>query len=1064
MRLFADLHIHSPYSRATSRALSLEMLHIWAQKKGLGLVGTGDFTHPLWQRQILEKLEPAQEEGLWVLRPDLASSIESVVPEACRGEVRFVLQTEICTIYKQGGKTRKVHHLVVLPDRLSMERLISKLERIGNLSGDGRPILGLSSRDLLEVVLDACEKAIFVAAHVWTPWFSVFGSKSGFDDLYECYGELTEYLTALETGLSSDPSMNYRWSKLDRFTLVSNSDAHSASNLGREANLLDIQPCFSQLRNAMKTGEGFLGTIEFFPEEGKYHLDGHRACGVRMEPSESVYREGLCPRCQRPVTVGVLHRVEELADRPPGSAPPGARPYWKLIPLDEILGELLQCGTSSRKVTGLYERLLIHFGPELPFLLDPPLEILKQRRLGLLAEALRRMREGKVILEPGYDGQYGNVKLFTKDELTKLRGQIPLLEIEEKKPKTHHLSISSKVGRSEDPPLRPPVDYPPRLSSSDPLDPHQLRAVQHKGKALMVIAGPGTGKTRVLAYRTARILEERGRRSGKVLALTFTQRATLEMKERLQRLLGNRGPWEDVIVQTVHAWGLGFLREYWELAGLRGAPSLADEDQRMRALEEAMAVVGKAHKGQGQSLEVISALKQGLAPEKWDSMKEILWIYDSALRVQGLVDYDDLLGLPLKVLKQNPQLLDSIGISHLLVDEFQDLNPLQVKLIESLIGPKTHFTFIGDPDQSIYGFRGAAPNAMIAVARKTQGMEVIVLPTNYRCKGEIVDGAAALISHNEPFFRRTLLPHREPGEGIRVAFFQSRRQEAIFVAHEIERLIGGTTHWSMLFGGHDDEGERMGLGFGDFAVLARVHNLLTEVQEVLLKQGIPCQRWDSSEGIGPSQGEKMYKCLRWLLEENVLPGPRGWEPPAEIRELRGSLGRWDVASLVSHVFRIITGYDPQGPFSAGSIDSKAIRILDSAKAWGKDLREFVDYWSLILQEAQPLPQGDEVSLMTVHGAKGLEFSVVFIVGCEEGIFPWRPNASDTNVEEERRLFYVAMTRAREILYLTGVKDPSPTQALGGKKTSRFILEIPQRDLIAVNPKLKFPGPRQLSLF
>ena len=330
MEIIADLHIHSRYSRATSKNLTPESLYLWAQKKGIHLLGSGDFTHPEWIRELRDKLEPA-EDGLWTLKSDIAGNVDSEVPASCRGPVRFIFQTEISTIYKKNGKTRKVHHLILLPDFNSAHKLISRLERIGNLKSDGRPILGLDSRDLLETVLEASEKAIFIPAHIWTPWFSVFGSKSGFDHIEECYGELTPHITALETGLSSDPAMNWRCSGLDQFTLVSNSDAHSPSKLGREANILHIPFSYTSLRHTLVTGEGLAGTIEFFPEHGKYHLDGHRKCQVRMEPEQTIEHNGRCPVCGKALTVGVMNRVVELSDRGSGVMPPHGRPFFCLI-------------------------------------------------------------------------------------------------------------------------------------------------------------------------------------------------------------------------------------------------------------------------------------------------------------------------------------------------------------------------------------------------------------------------------------------------------------------------------------------------------------------------------------------------------------------------------------------------------------------------------------------------------------------------------------------------------------------------------------------------------------
>ena len=361
------------------------------------------------------------EPGLFRLRPDLERAVEERLPPACRSErtaVRFMLSVEISTIYKKLDKTRKIHHLVYTPDFDSTDRVVDSLSRIGNLHSDGRPILGLDSRDLLEIALESGPGSYLVPAHIWTPWFAALGSKSGFDAIDECYGDLAPHIFAVETGLSSDPPMNWRVSSLDRFRLVSNSDAHSPEKLGREVCVFDTEPDYFALRRALETGEGYGGTLEFFPEEGKYHLDGHRACGVRLSPGETRERDGLCPACGKPITVGVMHRVEDLADRPEDVRPPAtAGTMRSLIPLPEILSEILGVGPRSKKVAGHYERLLGTLGPELHLLNSLPLEDIEPTAPSLVTEAVSRLRRQEVTRHAGYDGVYGTIRLFEDDEL-----------------------------------------------------------------------------------------------------------------------------------------------------------------------------------------------------------------------------------------------------------------------------------------------------------------------------------------------------------------------------------------------------------------------------------------------------------------------------------------------------------------------------------------------------------------------------------------------------------------------------------------------------------------------
>src|SRR5215203_6166836 len=411
MRFVADLHVHSRYSRACSRDCDLEHLAWWAARKGIGMVGTGDLCDPGWAAEIREKLVPA-EPGLFRLRPDLERAVLDTLPPPVRVPVRFQLSVEISTIYKRGERTRKVHHLLYAPDLGVADELTRRLGRIGNLASDGRPILGLDSRDLLETLLSSGEGGYLVPAHVWTPWFAALGSKSGFDSVAECYADLAGHIFAIETGLSSDPAMNHRVSALDRYRLVSNSDAHSPPALGREATVFDAELSYAGVRQALETGVGLAGTVEFFPEEGKYHLDGHRACDVRLEPAETRALDGRCPACGKPITVGVLHRVEALADRAAGVTPAGAPPWFCFVQLPQVVGEILGVGPRSKTVEAEVGRLVARFGPELVVLQDVPLAELASRATGgspALAEAIGRLRRGQVVLAGGYDGEYGVV-------------------------------------------------------------------------------------------------------------------------------------------------------------------------------------------------------------------------------------------------------------------------------------------------------------------------------------------------------------------------------------------------------------------------------------------------------------------------------------------------------------------------------------------------------------------------------------------------------------------------------------------------------------------------------
>lgn len=411
MKMIADLHIHSRFSMATSKEGTPENLDFWARKKGISLIGTGDFTHPVWREELKERLV-TEGNGLYRLRDEYVKEESRKFP----GEgTRFVVSGEISSIYKKNGKTRKVHNVILLPSLEAADAMAQRLEKIGNIHSDGRPILGLDSHDLLEMMLDVCPEGILIPAHIWTPHFSVLGAKSGFDSVEECFEELAPYIYALETGLSSDPAMNWRISKLDRYQLVSNSDAHSPSKLGREANLLDIDCSYEGLYRAIQTGEGLEGTVEFFPEEGKYHFDGHRKCGVSLSPVEAERLGGICPVCGKKLTMGVDHRVEQLADRAEGFVKKDGKKYESLVPLPEVISACMGYSTASKKVQGCFEQMIQTLGTEFDILRNVPSEDIKSCAGERIAEGIENVRTGNVKRIPGYDGEYGKIELFDEN-------------------------------------------------------------------------------------------------------------------------------------------------------------------------------------------------------------------------------------------------------------------------------------------------------------------------------------------------------------------------------------------------------------------------------------------------------------------------------------------------------------------------------------------------------------------------------------------------------------------------------------------------------------------------
>jgi uncharacterized protein (TIGR00375 family) len=410
MKFIADFHVHSKYSRATSKDMDVESMAKWASLKGVSLLGTGDFTHPFYFAELKQKLRPLGN-GLFALK-------EEYCKNGSQGEVYFMLTTEVSNMFQQSGGSRRIHTMIFAPSFEVVEKINNELSELGKLSSDGRPIFGFSAKELVEIITDVSDECFLVPAHAWTPWFSVFGANSGFDSIEECFEEQSKHISSIETGLSSDPQMNWRLSSLDKICLISNSDAHSPSRIGREANVFDCEMDYKEIIKTIKTKdkEKFLFTIEFFPEEGKYHFDGHRNCGILFSPTESRKNKNICPVCGRKLTVGVMHRVEALADRPEGFVPNNAIPCKHLVPLIEIIGEALNQGVETKGVENEYLKMVSTYGSEFRILLDLPLEELEKSTPPKILEGIKRVREGNINITPGFDGVYGKIQIFAEKE------------------------------------------------------------------------------------------------------------------------------------------------------------------------------------------------------------------------------------------------------------------------------------------------------------------------------------------------------------------------------------------------------------------------------------------------------------------------------------------------------------------------------------------------------------------------------------------------------------------------------------------------------------------------
>lgn len=971
MYYYTDLHIHSKYSRATSKSLNLEELAIWAKKKGLSLIGTGDFTHPAWFAEIREKLVQ-YDDGTFRLKPEIEREIGA--------SVKFILTVEISTIYKKWDKTRKVHHVVFAPNIQTAENFRNKLDAIGNIKSDGRPILGLDSRDLLETVLESGENSYIIPAHIWTPWFSVLGSKSGFDSIEDCYGDLSEHIFAVETGLSSDPEMNWHVSKLDKFRLVSNSDAHSASKLAREATVFSTDPNYYSIMNALKTGDGYTGTVEFFPEEGKYHEDGHRKCNVCMTPEETKQHNGICPVCGKPMTIGVSYRVNELSDRKEIITPPlTAGKVFSLVPLQEIISEINGVGPSSKSVVCEYERLINTFGSELAILQDIPVDEISKSST-LLGEAVSRLRQGKVIKHAGFDGEYGVIRLFEENELGKkkrsshvcknavnLKLDIEIPKLEPVKNVKENLTISTAEIQNE----IKTEDTPKQKW----LDEYQQNAIKNENSQLLIVAGPGSGKTTVLTQRIANLIKDKNIQPENCLAITFTRRASQEMRERLDKILENKA--NLLNIYTFHSLCFSILKENYERAGLNEDFTVMSEQEKALCKDEEI--------------------------------------------IENALGFDDLIILTVKLLTENEDILNTYRsrFKYVSVDEYQDIDENQYKLIRLLVPKDGSIFVIGDPNQAIYGFRGGDAKFFNNFTQDYPETQVINLKNNYRSTNSIVDASNQMIN-----CFNIVSKFDKPHEKITIHKAPTDKAEAEFIASTIENLIGGHSFFSI--DSQRTDGCECDYSFSDFAILYRTSSQLPPIIEALKRTGMP-----------------FVKLSNDLLCEQK-----------PVMELINSLN--DNEPIFEQIEK--SNYE---------IDNYILKFLIKIAHKSKNKQEFIHEVSMLTEADTLDKRADRITLMTLHASKGLEFKCVFIAGLENEILPLYRAKEEKEIEEERRLLYVGMTRAKERLFLTHAEKRKWLGVFKNLQISPFLTKI-KEDLLELS---KFnrtyeekDNSEQLSLF
>ena len=945
MASYIDLHIHSRFSRATSPALNPASLNLWAGYKGLSLIGTGDLTHPAWLKELGETLVQ-RDDGFYSLTDEPTG-------------IRFVPTGEVSAIYKHDGRTRKIHLVIIAPDLGAATRFSKTLGSLGNVESDGRPILGLSAHNILEIALNTHEEMVVVPAHIWTPWFSLFGAKSGYDRLEDCFGDLSGHITALETGLSSDPAMNRLISDLDYYALISSSDAHSPDKLGREATIMQGELSWPNLLSALKGGPALGGTVEFFPEEGKYHLDGHLDCGPALTPAETRALGGLCPVCGKPVTVGVLHRVMELADR---TEPGSYLPDHHLIPLAELLGQVFGQGPKTIKVTESFNRLVADFGSEYKLLLEASLADIEDAAGPLLRLAVERMRRGEISAKGGYDGQFGTVTAIGPDDRAALSGQGSLFEMGSGKTsrRTTKIKPLSPLPVTEKIPEEPLTVL--TLAQDDllldSLDESQAKAVTSRATALLVAAGPGSGKTRVLVHRAAWLLREGLVKPEEMLMTTYTRKAAQELPLRLAAALPFRDDSSKVRICTLHALAYDLLKQQqpdWELASEEYLTELHKKCGRKIGLKpRAFATVLSRLKNDQPHFPYWA----GAAAEVPEGFGAVYDYYHKFLGQQKLWDFDDLI---LDAAPKHPGRFKAV-----LVDEFQDLSAAQFNFIQRLLPPVAedgqpgYLTAIGDLNQSIYGFRGA--NTEIFKRLKIyHGLEKVRLAVNYRSTGNVIKAGQSVLGEAASPSR---CARGESGAPVTRAVLPGAKREAAYVVARLSSHLG------------------------------------------LLKLG-----------LGNSSRQ----------DAELMPG----------------LALNDIAIL----FRLRS----QGQAVAEALDQAGL-------AWqmsGEDPLTATDQLDFT---------ADKINLLTMHAAKGLEFKLVFIVGVEEGLCPYfAPNETEDPERwaEEQRLFYVAVTRAKDRLYLTrAIKRRLYGQVLPGRP-SAFWHNIKPGLCLDITPKTRLAPPKPL---
>ncbi len=1035
MKFIGDFHIHSHYSRATSKNLTPEYLDYWARIKGINIVGTGDFTHPGWLKELKEKLEPA-ESGLFKLKEEFKINNQLINPEKRNSRVRFLLTSEISNIYKKTGKVRKVHNLVFAPDFSTVEKIQNNLQNLNfNITSDGRPILGLDSRDLLDLILNVSDQCFFVPAHIWTPWFSALGSKSGFDTIVECFGDLSDHIYAVETGLSTDPPMNWMCSLLDKYTLISNSDAHSPEKLGRNANLFNTEFSYNHIIDAIKTGnpENFLGTIDMYPQEGKYHYDGHRKCNVCWNPVETLKHNNICSVCGKKVTVGVTNRIVQLSDRVDINERPNKLPFYSIIPLKEIISEIAGVGPSSKQVTKTYNSIINKAGNELDILLNLSVEEIKKSAGEQLSIAIKRMRNNEVIVNEGFDGEYGTIKVFDKGEIQNLGSQNlfsdssnpekhvnkrKLLNFDLKEYKLLKENFDNSQNTVELDNNLPTINVENFINT---LNKEQLLAVEHFNGPSLIVAGPGTGKTRVLTSRIANLILNKSIDPENILAVTFTNKAAGEMLTRLKKLLINKIDIKKLNILTFHEFGLSVLKKYYHYTDREKNFSIIDEDDKNIILKNELKCGDSQVKKISKAITEVKQMLQTTNDIEDKVLLEIFDKYQNTLKKLNVFDLDDLNYYPYLLFNQFADVNDfyKAKFKFIMIDEYQDINFAQYNMIKKIINnDNPNLCVIGDPNQAIYSFRGSDVKFIKKFTDDFRQAKIFELNKSYRCSNNIIKASRDVIKSEDTV--SSFLQGIDKGVKIKINEHQTDKSEAEFVARTIEAMIGGLRFFSMDSGittGNDDNDQTL----SDFVVLCRLKSQMNEIQQAFKNHSIPYQLVGEKPFFKIEPIKSIIDIMSFCYnEDNVF-----------LRDKIIAQNKIFVSNL--NDIKVLIKYKPVKKaieiivnifFQDNKNDFKREikRLIDLSSDYDNDFEKFLRFVALGVSTDTYNADIENVTIMTLHAAKGLEFKSVFITGCEDGLIPYNLYANQkADINEEKRLLYVGMTRAKKHLFLSNAR-------------------------------------------